>query len=176
MQFDLEMSFSQPEELNHIFFLSFFLEIVNQFYLNLFSFANYVKGVGLSQESKAERTRSYLHFDFLLSEKDKKPICKRLLSSQVYQAILIPWFLLSLAVTFHTLAQYDQRIFCPPILELTLRLKLKHSQQDLENSYIFPVMKYVHLYVTPPQENQTFLHLGTINFLIRGGKQLADIQ
>lgn len=29
LQFDLEMSFSQPEELNHIFFLSFFLEIVN---------------------------------------------------------------------------------------------------------------------------------------------------
>lgn len=53
-------------------------------------------------------------------------------------------------VTFHTLVQHDQINFCPPILELTLRLKLKHGRQDLENCYVFPVMKYVHLYVTPP--------------------------
>lgn len=52
--------------------------MVNYFYLNLFSFVNYVKGVGLSKESEAAEKYSYLNVGFLLNEKVKKPICKGL--------------------------------------------------------------------------------------------------
>lgn len=61
-------------------------------------------------------------------------------------------------LTFQTLAQHDQRVFCPPILEFTLRLKLlKQSDQDLQNSFLFPVKKYVCFHIPPPKIRLSFI-------------------